>query len=264
MSLNPNHQRLEGSSYHIQPSSPYATSFDGRLMSQVESTSDSAHIHRARRTVPSPRDRCRSFLLIFTLYLLFSICLAIGLSYTDNNQVHFMRWLSFPNIAFSHGVPATPSTWEGLKGGEHCLRYATREYTARLSTNAIGQEAMRACKETPTEIHGRILQTDFCQNLGLGRGVWGFWIVDFDEPVCLTQWDKFVDLGCEDSNLDAERSFRRIEAHLENLQIGADWRIMCTTTPADIHGRHFSTPAECFNLGKLGVFGAWDVQDTSC
>jgi len=195
------------------------------------------------------------------------MCLAIGLSYTDK-KVHFVRWLSY-NIGYANPsdgrmVPATPPTWEGLKGGEHCLRYATREYTARLSTNAIDQEAMRACKETPTEIHGQFLQTDFCQNLGLGRGVWGFWIVDFDELACQTTWGNFVDLGCENSGLDTGTSFRRIEAHLDNLQIGADWRIMCTTTPADIYGRHFFTPAECFNLGKFGIFGAWDVQDTSC
>lgn len=63
-------------------------------------------------------------------------------------------------------VPATtPPVWEGLKGGEHCLRYATREYTARLSTNLMGKEAMKACKETPTEIHGRLVHTDFCQDL---------------------------------------------------------------------------------------------------
>lgn len=59
----------------------------------------------------------------------------------------------------------TSPVWEGLKGGEHCLRYGTREYTARLSTNAIGLEAMRACKETPIEIHGQLLHTDFCQDL---------------------------------------------------------------------------------------------------
>jgi hypothetical protein len=115
-----------------------------------------------------PRDRCYSFLLIFTFYLLLAMCLAIGLSYTDK-QVHFVRWLSY-NIGYANPsdgrmVPATPPTWEGLKGGEHCLRYATREYTARLSTDGIYQEAMRACKETPTEIHGRLLQTDFCQDL---------------------------------------------------------------------------------------------------
>lgn len=125
---------------------------------------------RARSRVRSPRDRCCTVLLNFTFYLLLSICLAIGLSYTEYKQVVSARWLSLHDIwyvNFSNGrmASAIPPTWEGLKGGEHCLRYATREYTARLSTNAIGQEAMRACKETPTEIHGRLLQTDFCQNL---------------------------------------------------------------------------------------------------
>jgi len=219
----------------------------------------------------SPRDRCCSMLLIFAVWLLLSICVAAVLSYTDYKMAYFVRWPSLRNIGydFSDGriMPLEAPVWEGLKGGEHCLRYATREYTARLSTNTTGQEAMRACKETPTEIHGRLLLTDFCQDLGLGRGVWGFWIVNSDEPACQTTWGKFVDIGCENDgleSLDMKSSFRRIEARLDNLQIGADWRIMCTTTPADIDGRHFFTPAECFNLGKLGIFGAWDVKDLSC
>jgi hypothetical protein len=119
-------------------------------------------------------------LLIFTFYLLLSICVVIGLSYTDYKQVVFARWLSLHDIGyanFSDGRMTSailPPAWEGLKGGEHCLRYATREYTARLSTNAIGQEAMKACKETPTEIHGRLLQTDFCQNLVRYHQPWNF------------------------------------------------------------------------------------------
>jgi len=118
----------------------------------------------------SRRNRCCSLLLIFALYLLLSICLTIGLSYTDDTRDFFARRLSlydigFANVSDGRIVPAVPSVWEGLKGGEHCLRYATREYTARLSTNAVGQEAMRACKETPAEIHGQLLLTDFCQDL---------------------------------------------------------------------------------------------------
>ena len=118
----------------------------------------------------SRRDRCYSVLLIFSVYLLFSISLAMGLSYTADNRAYFIRWLSLHNIGFANSsdnpmIATVPPAWEGLKCGEHCLRYATREYTARLMTNAIGQEAMRACKETPAEIHGRLLLTDFCQDL---------------------------------------------------------------------------------------------------
>ena len=111
-----------------------------------------------------------SVLLFYTFYLLLSICLASGLSYyTYDTRVYFIRWLSLHDVGFVNfrdgQVPEVTPSWEGLKGGEHCLRYATREYTARLSTNLIGQEAMKACKETPTEIHGQLLLTDFCQDL---------------------------------------------------------------------------------------------------
>lgn len=59
------------------------------------------------------------------------------------------------------------AAWEYLKGGEHCLRYATREYTARLRTSdiAAGEDPMKACHNTPVEIHGEVMYPNFCQNL---------------------------------------------------------------------------------------------------
>jgi hypothetical protein len=47
------------------------------------------------------------------------------------------------------------------------MRYATREYTARLKTIDLpaGEDAMKACRDTPVEIHGEVLYTNFCQNL---------------------------------------------------------------------------------------------------
>ena len=56
-------------------------------------------------------------------------------------------------------------SWEGLKGGEHCLRYATRQYTARLSDGPAGTDMIKACRETPVTIHGEFLYADFCQDL---------------------------------------------------------------------------------------------------
>lgn len=104
-------------------------------------------------------------------------------------------------------------SWEPLHSGEQCLRFATREYTSKLVTpgwpfNAT--EAMKACREIPFEIHGKALTTSWCQDLvsninfntfsfsrisqGAGRGVFGFWIVDFNEPECETRWGEFNDL----------------------------------------------------------------------
>ncbi|CAA7268733.1 unnamed protein product [Cyclocybe aegerita] len=173
------------------------------------------------------------------------------------------------SLDLSSGLQAS---WENLKGGEHCLRFATREYTARLSlsesanTAASRQEMMRACRDTPVEIHGRLLSTDFCQDLGFGRGVYGYWIVDFEEPDCLTQWGEFSDLGCTTSvsETGTPLPFRRVESRLENLQPGSSWQIMCVTTPAEIYGQHFGSPAVCFNDKRAGVFGEWDMRDESC
>ncbi|KAH9483327.1 hypothetical protein JR316_0005433 [Psilocybe cubensis] len=160
-------------------------------------------------------------------------------------------------------------SWYGLKGGEHCLRYSTREYTAKLtvgpSMDTIGQEGMiQLCKETPTVIHNRKLFTDFCQDLGFGRGVWGYWIVDFQEDDCETKWGEFIDLGCGYLNGGQQDHFRRVESHLENLQAGSSWQIMCATTPADIDGHHFGGPDRCHSLPQQGIYGIWDLLDGSC
>ena len=61
--------------------------------------------------------------------------------------------------------------WENLRPGEHCLRFATREYTSRLvqvSGPHDSAEAMKACHETPVEIHSRQLRSDWCQDLVCG------------------------------------------------------------------------------------------------
>ncbi|PPQ76666.1 hypothetical protein CVT26_013959 [Gymnopilus dilepis] len=204
-----------------------------------------------------------------------------------------------PTLLNSSIVPTDTSvtaTWENLKAGEHCLRYATREYTARLQVQVSddsfpelpepqAQDMLKLCRETPVRIHGRERWTSFCQDLGFGRGVWGFWVVDFEEPDCETTWGEFRDLvsmpisfvavvpsnifaqGCTPSLTDESQDqtvVRRFSSHLENLQTGSNWQIMCTTTPADIEGHHFSTPLDCYRLARLGTYGVWDVADSSC
>lgn len=62
--------------------------------------------------------------------------------------------------------------WDIIRPGEHCLRYATREYTSRLVQVSGLQdppEAMRACHETPVQIHRRLLKPDWCQDLVRSR-----------------------------------------------------------------------------------------------
>lgn len=76
-------------------------------------------------------------------------------------------------------------SWYGLKGGEHCLRYATREYTARLTgepfMDTMGQEGMmQLCRETPTVIHDETLFTDFCQDLVRSILLYRVWMLTFN------------------------------------------------------------------------------------
>lgn len=56
-------------------------------------------------------------------------------------------------------------TWENLRGAEHCLRYATRQYTARLANVPSDETAIRTCRETPAEIHGISMLPTFCRDL---------------------------------------------------------------------------------------------------
>ncbi|KAF8874880.1 hypothetical protein CPB84DRAFT_559307 [Gymnopilus junonius] len=218
-----------------------------------------------------PRNRVFLYLLLVGILFLLATpsILAAAFLVTSHlpNEVfsHLMGyWL--PGVTFStyhaHGS-IQDVAWEGLKGGEHCLRYATREYTAKLVGQSDGQDMMKLCKDVPVQIHGRTLFTDFCQDLGFGRGVWGFWVVDFEEPDCETTWGKFIDLGCN-ASLCNESPVRCFESHLEHLQAGSNWQIMCTTTPADIAGHHFSTPVNCYNSANTGTYGVWDIVDSSC
>jgi len=169
--------------------------------------------------------------------------------------------------------------WDTIRPGEHCLRYSTREYTSRLlllQGTHNSTAAMKACREIPVEIHGRLLKSNWCLDLGFGRGIYGFWVIAFDEPKCETRWGEFNDLGCSGDvaarvnapvhqTTESEGTpLRRIESRLENLQPGSNWQIMCVTTPAEIHGRRYGSPGACFYDTKHGVFGIWDVEDLAC
>jgi hypothetical protein len=73
--------------------------------------------------------------------------------------------LQFFGSHVGSGKISTENVWVGMKAGEHCLRYATRQYTAQISEVLGSDSAMKACKDTPVEIHGKVLFTDFCQDL---------------------------------------------------------------------------------------------------
>lgn len=195
------------------------------------------------------------FLISFALgYALFLVSLPIE---ANSSGVSVLR----PQQVVPDDPLAEP-TWENLKGAEHCLRFATRQYTARLLNVPSNTSSLQVCRQTPAEIHGITMVPHFCRDLGMASGVWGYWMIDFEEPACLTRWGDFKDMGCdprEDSSMT-----RRFEAALENMQDGDDWRIMCTTTPADLRGFHFPTPTICERWDTEDIWGVWEVDDVAC
>ena len=48
-------------------------------------------------------------------------------------------------------------SWEGLEAREHCLRYATREYTANLTHVPVGLDALEECRNKPIQVHGKFV-----------------------------------------------------------------------------------------------------------
>ncbi|KAF9461015.1 hypothetical protein BDZ94DRAFT_1168507 [Collybia nuda] len=149
--------------------------------------------------------------------------------------------------------------WEDLIPSQRCLSHGTREYTAKLVGIPWGYNYLSTCRETEAEIHGRSIRPQSCEERG-SDGVWAKWIIDFQEPTCTTWWSNLIDKGC---TAPGSRT-RRYEQHLENIPWGDDWKVMCTSAPTDFLGHHFDSPTSCANWGRQGIFGYWDVRDSSC
>ncbi|KAJ7441577.1 hypothetical protein FB451DRAFT_1298652 [Mycena latifolia] len=150
--------------------------------------------------------------------------------------------------------------WADLQADQRCFRHGTRQYTARVSNVPREYDPVQACKETPIEINGlKFVTPDMCEDRGC-NGVFGHWVVSHNEPTCTTYFRDFKDKGCTPP---ATRR-RRVESHLENLHPEDDWRLMCSTTPADFWYLHFDTPHMCENWGKYGIWGIWEIDDSRC
>ncbi|KAJ7325794.1 hypothetical protein DFH08DRAFT_886245 [Mycena albidolilacea] len=150
--------------------------------------------------------------------------------------------------------------WVDLQADQHCFRHDTRQYTTQVSNVTQEYDPMQACKETPIKIQGlKFLTPDMCKDIGC-NGVFSHWVVSHSEPTCTTYFRDFKDQGCTPPGTRQQR----IESHLENLHPEDDWRLMCSTTPADFWYLHFDTPHMCENWGKYGIWGIWEINDSRC
>ncbi|KAF8815875.1 hypothetical protein BYT27DRAFT_7078771, partial [Phlegmacium glaucopus] len=129
--------------------------------------------------------------------------------------------------------------WQDLQPSSRCLRYGTREYSAKLAQVPIGLDPLKECWKKSIDIHGQQLFPSRCDTQGMCGTVVGHWVVNFNEAVCVTWWAGYDNKGC------VERGIHRYESILMNLQNGDDWHEMCATTPGHVQGRDFDGPTSC-------------------
>ncbi|KAJ8521593.1 hypothetical protein ONZ45_g1777 [Pleurotus djamor] len=140
----------------------------------------------------------------------------------------------------------------------HCRSWGTREYSAVLLNAPDTVDKLRLCAETKADIHGRMLFPQSC-TVHVDEGVVGHWIVDFEEAACSPSFTNVQDKGC----LNIGSWKRTFHAHLDGIQPGDDWRMMCSTAPADLAGHHFNAPSRCDDWGQHGIWGIFDIYDAS-
>ncbi|TFY50745.1 hypothetical protein EVJ58_g10908 [Rhodofomes roseus] len=136
-----------------------------------------------------------------------------------------------------------------------CVRYGTREYTARLVS-----DMKEACAHMPIIVNGAIVNTQH-ECFTEGDMLVSRWNIEEREASCKPYWGNLYDKGC----IGEGSGKHRFEARLWDLHGGEDWMVMCETTPTDIHGHHFDGPTHCDNRGVFyGMVGMWDVDDYQC
>ncbi|KII90357.1 hypothetical protein PLICRDRAFT_52100 [Plicaturopsis crispa FD-325 SS-3] len=159
----------------------------------------------------------------------------------------------------SYGLPKGPMRW-GHLSASGCIAYDTREYSAVLHNIPRGVEWRAACEKTPVTIHDVTLASPTrCEDHGIFNGEYGFWRVAGNESSCRPNWGELKDKGCKARGA----GLRHIESRLWNIHDG-DWSTMCSTTPISIKGYWFDKPTYCANLGPLGVYGVWVIEDPAC
>ncbi|KAF7776516.1 hypothetical protein Agabi119p4_4909 [Agaricus bisporus var. burnettii] len=197
----------------------------------------------------APKTHIGLLCLVIIWLLPLGIILSGGTSYLSLSAYSSIQTTSFE-----------PLTWENMKRAEHCLRFKTRKYMAKSVGNSPGRGGVIECEASSAEIHGVTLHPDYCENLGLWSGIWGNWVIDFDEPDCETNWVNFTDEGCQSTT-----GRRRLTATLDRFNPDDRWLIMCSTTPPhyELNGKNLPFPSKC-QQGTDAVIGIWDISDHGC
>jgi hypothetical protein len=146
---------------------------------------------------------------------------------------------------------AAAANWGAFKR-DACVGVGKRQYSSRLGN--IQGDWMRACQATGARVAGqRFPRPSRCRNLGIG-GMWGEF--DVSDASCKARWGQFKRDACVGAGV------RQYSSRLSDIP-GKDWVQACRVSQATVGGQTM-LPTRCRNLGVGGMWGEFDVKDTSC
>ncbi|EDR10234.1 uncharacterized protein LACBIDRAFT_316900 [Laccaria bicolor S238N-H82] len=224
---------------------------DGPESDPLISASDCSDNSDNRNDSRPSRGGLRTTLIIHRIVLILTFILLIG------GFIFFIGGLVSAIIHY----PASQVHWLALESSKHCEGYGARKYWAKMGPlpDRGWLDPMETCWALENEIRGRKMKPTYCEDKGADRGVYGHWIVDFDEGACQPFWEGVTNKGCTAPG----SGLRRFDAHLINLDYADGWKVMCSSTPADFNGLHFNGAMSCAKRVD-GVFGTWEIVDGGC
>lgn len=158
----------------------------------------------------------------------------------------------------SRPAPPPPSrqnlSWGNI--GAKCDNGARVEY-ARLWGLRPGQDWLGICRGTVasnvSQLSNGKVPSRCVQHVD--RSVWGEWKYS-GHPSCSPRWGKFKKDNC------VRQGYRQYSSRI--WEAGADPMQTCARTPATINGQRLAAPTRCKTAIDGGVWGEFDVPDTSC
>ena len=84
--------------------------------------------------------------------------------------------------------------WDAISPAPACSAYGKREYSSTLQNIPEGWTAIDACMNMPVEIKGVAVRRPYrCAFVEGSSHIYGYWMVDWDEPDCRPWWYNYQD-----------------------------------------------------------------------
>lgn len=136
-----------------------------------------------------------------------------------------------------------------------CTGMGLRQKSAILWGIPWGASWETTCANTGATIDGRsYARPNRCVNTG--TNMWGQF--DVSDASCKPNWGTFQKDRCTDSGR------RQYSAQLLNVPPNTSWESACQATGATVSGYAFLHPTRCVNKGTSGMWGEFEVDDTTC